>query len=417
MNATGLPSLRHLRIFDAVARLESVSGAAAEVGRSQPAVTQTIAKLELQLGVDLIERRRSGSYLTSFGRVLHLRSQRLFVLIEQALSQPLVGSPLVEKARLRLVVGRLTSAQATALIAMADEAAGQLMPPETSVTLRTMRRSVRELEQIMDRRVTQQGAQGLSLTPAGAELARQLRLAMKEMEYAQEEISAARGVDHSTISIGAIPQCATTVLTAAIDAFVRHVPGALVKVESGPYNPLLSDLRQGRIDFLFGVLRKPDWVTDVDEHPLFEAPYSIVVRRSHPLARKRKPSLEDLATYSWILPQPGTPRHEAFHRMFESTSRKPDASIETNRSDILEALLELSDRITMMSTHEAHRLANRGAVALLDYHPTMARRFDGVATRTGWHPTPTGRRFLEILHEQANAQRPSVGDGSLARKP
>jgi DNA-binding transcriptional LysR family regulator len=383
-------------MFDAVARLESVSGAAAEIGRSQPAVTQTIAKLERQLGVDLVERRRSGSYLTTFGRVLHLRTRRLFGMIEQALADPLVGAPLVDRARMRPVAARLTSNHANALIAM--------------------RRSVRELEQIIDRRVTRHGAQGLNLTPAGVELARQIRLAMKEMEYAQEEISAAHGVDHSTISIGAIPQCATTVLTAAIDTFARHVPSAIVKVDSGPYNPLLSDLRQGKIDFLFGVLRKPDWVTDVEEHPMFEAPYSIVARKSHPLARKLTPSLDDLAAYDWLLPQPGTPRHQAFHRMFENARRKPDANIETNRSDILEALLELSDRITMMSTHEARRLATKGSITILDYHPPMAPRFDGVATRTGWHPTPTGHRFLEILREQASTQFPAAQGRSTAQK-
>ena len=88
-----LPSLRHLRMFEAVARLESVSRAALEVNRSQPAVTQALAKLERTLGVHLIERRHSGSYLTDFGRIVLLRTQRLFALIELALTQPLVGAP------------------------------------------------------------------------------------------------------------------------------------------------------------------------------------------------------------------------------------------------------------------------------------------------------------------------------------
>jgi hypothetical protein len=37
-----LPSLRHLRAFEAAARLESVSGAAREVNLSQPALTQSL---------------------------------------------------------------------------------------------------------------------------------------------------------------------------------------------------------------------------------------------------------------------------------------------------------------------------------------------------------------------------------------
>ena len=48
-----LPSLRHLRMFEAVARLESLSRAAAEVNRSQPAVTQALANLEKTFGATL----------------------------------------------------------------------------------------------------------------------------------------------------------------------------------------------------------------------------------------------------------------------------------------------------------------------------------------------------------------------------
>ena len=55
-----LPNLRHLRVFQAVARLGSISGASREARVSQPAVTQGIAKLEALLEVALFERRQSG---------------------------------------------------------------------------------------------------------------------------------------------------------------------------------------------------------------------------------------------------------------------------------------------------------------------------------------------------------------------
>jgi len=43
-------SLRQLRVFETVARLENVSGASKELLRSQPAVTSSILRLEQLLG-------------------------------------------------------------------------------------------------------------------------------------------------------------------------------------------------------------------------------------------------------------------------------------------------------------------------------------------------------------------------------
>ena len=50
MIAREIPSLRQLRAFEAVARLESVSAAARDIHLSQPGVSQAIGALEKGLG-------------------------------------------------------------------------------------------------------------------------------------------------------------------------------------------------------------------------------------------------------------------------------------------------------------------------------------------------------------------------------
>jgi molybdenum-dependent DNA-binding transcriptional regulator ModE len=45
-NKLGFPSLRQLRAFEAVARLNSIGAAARELGLSQSAVTQMVAQME-----------------------------------------------------------------------------------------------------------------------------------------------------------------------------------------------------------------------------------------------------------------------------------------------------------------------------------------------------------------------------------
>ena len=413
MRAAELPSLRHLRMFEAVARLESLSRAAVEVNRSQPAVTQALANLEELLGVAVFERRHSGSYLTEPGRILLLRTQRLVAQFTDALLAPLVGMPLVEGTRLRPTLCKITSNHVRGLIGTAEGGAIDRAARQIGVSPASLIRTLRDLEQILARRITHHTAHGVALTPTGIELARRFKLAMREIEYACEEIDAARGGALTTVSIGAIPQSATSVLAAAIEDFLGRKPGAQVKVSDGPYDALLNDLRTGQIDFLFGVLRRPAWATDVEEEALFTDPYVIVVRKDHPLKRSRSIRLDDFAGYDWILPRPGTPRRVAFEHLFDGARRKPASSVETSALDVQVTLIAASDRMTLMSRQEARRAETGGLVSALDFRPQVARGCDGVTMRSGWHPTAGNLLFLQILREQARA----ISETAVLRRP
>ncbi|MEV6964675.1 LysR family transcriptional regulator [Hamadaea sp. NPDC051192] len=74
------PTLRDIRCFTVVARRAGFSAAAAELGISQPAVSQAIARLESALGVTLLTRA-NGVALTEAGRALLTRAE---ALLEQA---------------------------------------------------------------------------------------------------------------------------------------------------------------------------------------------------------------------------------------------------------------------------------------------------------------------------------------------
>ncbi|MEM8797305.1 MAG: LysR substrate-binding domain-containing protein [Pseudomonadota bacterium] len=77
--AHSLPPLSRLRPFEAAARHESFSLAAAELGMTQTAVSKQIALLESELGQTLFERRNRAVFLTDAGR-------RLGRVVSEALS-------------------------------------------------------------------------------------------------------------------------------------------------------------------------------------------------------------------------------------------------------------------------------------------------------------------------------------------
>src|SRR5512138_1080611 len=72
-----------LRIFLAVAHERSFSRAAAKVHRTQPAVSQAVRRLELELGEQLFDRSSKTGTLTEAGRTLQNYGERLVRLAEE----------------------------------------------------------------------------------------------------------------------------------------------------------------------------------------------------------------------------------------------------------------------------------------------------------------------------------------------
>jgi len=67
-------TLDDLRVFNAVCETQSLSAVARELGRTQPAVSQHVTRLERELGVPLLERSAKGVALTAAGQILYQAS-------------------------------------------------------------------------------------------------------------------------------------------------------------------------------------------------------------------------------------------------------------------------------------------------------------------------------------------------------
>jgi LysR family transcriptional regulator, regulator for genes of the gallate degradation pathway len=410
-----VPSLRQLRAFEAVARLESVSSAAREVNLSQPGVTQSICALEARLKTRLFERRRSGCYATDLGAILLPRVRRFFDHIRSALIEPVVGGPFTSRQALEAVINKITRPQIRSLIAVAENHSFDAAARRLRISQPSLHRSAKELEGELRRSLYQRTSRGVTTTAQGSELARRFQVAMREIEYGLEEMQAAQGIIVSRIVIGNIPHSGTQILSAAINALLSVHADARVQVVDDHYDVLLSDLRAGKLDILFGVLRRPDWAGDVNEELLFSNRYSVVVRQHHPLAHLRRITLRDLAKHDWVLPARGAPRREAFERVFSGSTHSPRVSIETTSPAIYRNALASSDRITLLSRLEAQHDDSGGSLITLPFDADDLLRNDGVATRADWQPTRIHRQFLDFLRQETRELRTVDGGTSSAR--
>jgi LysR family transcriptional regulator, regulator for genes of the gallate degradation pathway len=392
-----VPSVRQFRVFAAVAAAQSITGAAKAVNLSQPGVTESVRALEHRIGARLFERRGSGCYLTASGAVLLPRITRFFDQLRAALSD---GGTMASAQTPDVALNRLTGPQIRSLIAVSENSSFDAAARSLSISEPSLHRAAKSLERELRRRLYQRTSRGMTTTPLGTEIARRFQIALRELAYGLEELQAARGNIITRIVIGNIPHSGTQVLSSAVKDFIRTYPTAAVRIVDGHYEELLDDLRVGKIDFLFGVLRRPDWADDVAEEELFTDRYVVVARTDHPLRRGKTLRLRDLARYDWIMPGPLTPRHQAFRRMFVGLPALPKISVETTSLQIYRDLLATTDQLTLMSALEA-QLNEPSKLAVLPFRSSELRRCDGIAMRADWRPTDIHRHFLNVLRAEA----------------
>ncbi|MGH6859605.1 MAG: LysR family transcriptional regulator [Phyllobacterium sp.] len=389
-----LPNLRHLKAFQAVARLGSVGQASASINISQPAVTQAIAKLEYQIGASVFDRRPTGSYPTEFGAILLHRVDRFFSMIEEGFSSIYRDARQVDHSP----ISQVTSTQIRSLVATADATTAAQSASAMGISRTALYRSARELEQILNCRLFQASAEGIINTPAGAELTRKVGLAIREIEYALEEVELAKGHAAARLSIGVLPMSTAGALSTAVGDLARKHPEVQITIREGTYLAMLNCLRLGQVDINFGLLRRPDWATDVVEESLCEDTYCVVARRDHPLNKIEKRGLEDFMKFEWIMPAPGTARRRVLEDFFEGEP-KTSHPIETSSPSVIRGLLSNSNRISILSGQEVERddWKGRFSTFTLQSHRKSVR---GITTRANWIPTPIYREFLELLRLQ-----------------
>jgi LysR family transcriptional regulator, regulator for genes of the gallate degradation pathway len=404
MSPDDIPSVRQLRMFSAVAAAQSISAAAKAVNLSQPGVTQSVHGLEQRVGAELFERRGSGCYLTASGAILLPRIQRFFDQLHLALGDAGAGAPAADVA-----VNRITGPHIRSLIAVSENNSFGAAARSLNISQPSLHRAAKSLESELRRRLFQRTSQGMTTNAQGAEVARRFQIALREIAYGIEELQAARGHVVSRITVGNIPHSGGQILSSAINEFFAAYPTASVQIVDGHFEALLVDLRAGKLDVLFGVLRKPAWAQDVSEEALFKNPYVVVARTGHPLSASKALGLRELSRYDWIMPGAMTPRQQAFRRIFAGLPAQPKISVETTSLQIHRDLLATTDRLTLMSTLEA-QLNDPDKLAVLPFRSPGLRRTDGLATRFDWQPTSIHRHFLKVL--RGHARRLAAGTSS-----
>lgn len=397
-----IPNLRHLRMVQAIGISGGVSSAARALSTSQPAVTQAVANIEADIGSPIFERSASGTYPTEVGRKYLIRVDRFFEILENAILETFKAANVRHRIESPRVDRMITVTQIRSLIAMAQEEYIDEIAENLGLSPISLFRSARSLEKVLGFPIFDRTAQGSIANKTAKFLAREFRKAIREIEFARGEILLMAGVESLEIVVGAMPMACSHKIAISTHQFMLEYPNVKVRLVGGEYNKLLTDLVNGRVDIIFGILRKPDWAEDVEEEFLFNDSYCVVVRPGHPLISQKNVKPDELAGFDWIVPKRRTPRRDRIEDIFATTGKSPNFHVETSSLTMSRALIMTSDTITLMTKSEVQPDLNLGNLAQLNCDFLESHLVKGLTTRANWLPTEAHLHFLSCLRAAAS---------------
>ncbi|WP_111497396.1 LysR family transcriptional regulator [Marinobacter bohaiensis] len=414
------PNLRHLRMVQIVGKLGGVSRASRELHSSQPTVTQAVANHEIDVGVKLFDRCVTGTYPTTGGQQYLRRLDRFFDILDTAIEQIMAPSGSEPSLRILPVERLVTGTQLRALIAASHQSQLRATARSLGRSPTSLFRSARTLERTLNKPLFERTLQGPVLNRTGQCLALAFQRALREIELARGEIHITKTRGGLELIVGTLPMAGSHTLAEAARRFVTAYPAVTLRLVSGGYHKLITDLTQSRIDMIFGRLGKPDWAQQIQEEALFRDNYCLLARPDHPLAGKNQVTIAELAYFQWVVPPRGTPRRARIEAIFAGTGTSPRFHIEASSPTISRTLLLDSDTITLMPQSEVRQDIDLGTLVQLrctnvDHVLSCHTPYKGVTTRSDWLPTEAHTAFVDSLR-QVTAQFGLVRPLARARR-
>ena len=241
-------------------------------------------------------------------------------------------------------------------------------------------------------------ARGMEPTGVGEVLIRYARQSLVDFGFAREQMAALRSGLHGRLRLGSVPGALPELVAPALAAYKKQHPRVAVSVLVETSDVMLELLERGDVDLVLGRPTEGHFEDEFEIRPLLAEPQVAVVRVGHPLLKKRKPVLEDLVHWPWILQPPGSPQRSRFESALRVAGLHTRLDItETASTVATTVLLEASDMAAIMPASLAAHYARLGVLQVVPMELPLQVPSIHLVTRRHRELSPAAESFVEVL--------------------
>ena len=262
----------------------------------------------------------------------------------------------------------------------------------------TLTKALRDVESTLGVPLFKRSNRGLESTPYGEIFARHAKIVLAQLRHAAEELENLRAGYSGKVTVGTLLAASASILPDAIALLKKERPGVAVSVVVGTYDILMPSLLVGDLDMVLGRLPEQGRNRALVYEEFYAEPVCFVVRRGHPLSRRRRLGLRDLTNEAWLLPLPETALRRQIERAFiDANAALPRNVIESISVLTNRVLLRKSDCIGVMPYHVALDDVEHGLLSILPVKIKSIESPVGAILRAPGNLPPAASALLECL--------------------
>lgn len=278
---------------------------------------------------------------------------------------------------------------------------------ELAVSQPALTKSVRKLEQQVGMPLFERRARGMTLTPSGATLLAHARAIEAQCRVADGELDALARGETGRIRVGAGPYWGNTVVPRAIARLHEKLPGLDVGLDVGVNAVVQPRLFAGELDLVVGGLpQEGSLPAGIEQIDFYTIRTRVVAGRNHPLQRKSRVSVADLARYPWVFYQHDRDVMTRLSALFQrSGAGAPEIRVETTSLHAVMQLLRSGPYLACIA--DAYlRAAPEPAIAILPYPHAIWTFPAGVQVHAVLRAFAPIRTLLDLITREADLHAP-----------
>lgn len=213
-----------------------------------------------------------------------------------------------------MLLGQLRSFLCVARYGSFTRAAQSLHLSQPALTVR-----IRQLEESLGVRLLDRNKRAVHLTRTGRELAAVLQRLLDDLDAALVKAKKIATHHQGVVRLACFPSVATTLLPEAIASFRANHPGISFVVRDAALKRTVSMIRADEVDF--GICDSLPNETDLESIDLMRDRMHVVYPATHPIARVKKVSVDELARFPLVLMDPDTSARSIVDSAFAASGR------------------------------------------------------------------------------------------------
>ncbi len=289
------------------------------------------------------------------------------------------------------------------LVALAEERNFTRAAASEHIAQPALSQQVRRLEEELGLALVERTTRRVALTEAGGLLVVRARRIMAELDAAESELQALRGVYTGHVVIGAMHTMGPIDLSLALARFRERHPNVGFTVREQSSGEMAEMLRVDEIDLAFLSVTERVESHGLGLHQLISEELVVVLPRQHPLARRRQVRMAELAGEQFISFREGARLRELLVSAAREAGFEPRVTLESNESHRVRRLVARGLGVAILPRSDAEEPGADVVVAAL-IEPALTRDIT-LAWRAGRRHPPAAAEFLELARETFSDHR------------